>query len=311
MFICGLGVSPVRFRYRTGRFGAHKSVEIDRSKPKGVVRCGDSLVLRRAGRRIDFGDRAMDLLTASNCGGLKQCFKADVNVDRRRGRSVALVTALMSVLLATGCVSFDAPPRPASLVDLERPPISHVESSDSHVTLFKSREPPVANQALSIADNNDWLFAPNDLFVATPMSVATDFDWFRIDRHLWFLQTNLLAEFETVSADSVVPVVKLTKAQPVPVDVRSTLAVPVGSPISPVVSSRILIPRQDLWQGVMKATAVGFLAFVLLVPIGCSFVAGFVCSQPQAGPRRRRARRRTSDRFLVGLRQAIANVPAH
>ena len=324
VFICGLGLSQVRVRYRTGRFGAHKSVEIDRSKPKGVSRCGDGSVLRSAGRRTDFGDRAMDLLTSLNHGGRQKCLQANANVDRRWGKQVALIAAATSALLTTGCVSLNAPPSsirlaeddPLHTASVGVPLLGFVGAANGRIsntrqTLFEPSSRLLLNQTSSASDNGAWLFTPYDAVAAPPISVAIDFTPFGVDSHLWKPQTDLRLEIESVAALGLEPVAELTDSHRVPVEVQPTIAAPVEALISPAVSSRILIPRQDLWQSVMKATAVGFLAFVLLVPIGCSFVAGFVCSQPRAGPRRRRARRRSSDRFLVSLRQAIANVPAH
>ena len=99
----------------------------------------------------------MELLTSSNRGGPLKCLKAKVNVDRLCGTPVALVAASISAFVMTGCVSLDAPNpmSPASVVDLEQPPISPVESSDSQVTHLESSGSLVANQALSIADIGD------------------------------------------------------------------------------------------------------------------------------------------------------------
>ncbi len=335
LYICGSFPSQFRVRYRTGRLGAHKSVEIDRSKPKGDHRCGDGSAPRRAGRRANYEDRAMELLASSNRGGPLKCLKANVNADRGCRMPVALVAVSISALLATGCVSLDAPPSPfgsVGPVDLERSSSSEdlslyigsvgdtfsaligaasVRSSGTRETFFEPRAPlngpVVANRALSVSDNRAWQFAPNDSVTATPISVAVDLDPTGFDPHSWMFPTDLLAEPDPAAESEV----ELADARVFLVDARPLLIAPTRTLVSPMLSSTTTTTYRDVWQGVMKATAVGFLAVVLMVPVGCSFAAGVVCTQPRAGPRRRRAIRQGSGRFLAGLSRAIANVPAH
>lgn len=280
----------------------------------------------------------MEPLASSNRGGLLKCLKAKVNVDRRWGMPVApvaLVAASISALLATGCVSLDAPPSPASLVELEPPSTSedhslHVASigdtfsafisaasvrgSDPRATLLEPSGPLggplIANEALSASDNGAWLFALNFSLVSDPISVAIDTDPFGIVPEFRVSPTDFLLDLNLAAAALVEGVAELADSQVAPFDVRPAIAAPTETLVSPVVSSMTMTPRRDVWQGVMKATAVGFLAVVMLVPLGCSFAAGVVCSQPRAGPRRR-ASRRISGRFLGGLSRAIASVPAH
>ena len=269
----------------------------------------------------------MELLTSSNRGGPKQCLRTNPNVDRLWGKPVALVAASISALLATGCVSLNAPPSPFRLAEDEPLHIASVgdpysafislvtvRDSDTRRTLFEQGGllggPFVVDQALSASDNGAWLLAPNDGVVAPPISFAIDFDPFAIDPHLWVSHTDLRLEFETVAAPEIEPAIKLADFQVVPADVQPAFAAPVGTLISPVANSRILISRQDVWQSVMKATAAGFLAVVLLVPLGCSFAAEVVGSRRRTRPRRRRAIRRAPGLPMGSLSRAIANVPS-
>ena len=328
VFICGSFPFSVRRRYRTGNVDAHKSTEIDRSKPKGDHRCGDSSAPRWAGRRTNNGDRAMELLASSNREGPPKCFKSNVNVDRLCGKPVALVAAAITVLLTTGCVTLDAPPssiglaadEPVHIANVGDPLLAFISAANVRVsntrqTLFEPRSPLVANQAMLVPDNGAWLFGSNDGVVAPLLSTAIDSAPIGIDPHFWESQTDLRLEFESELAVVMEPAEELAGLPGVPVVVQPVLAAPVGTLPSPVASSMESISRQDLWQSVMKATAVGFLAFVLLVPMGCSFVAGVVCGQPRASPKpkpkRHWGRRRESGQLFVGLRHAIANVPAH
>ena len=270
----------------------------------------------------------MELLTTSNRGGPQKCLKTNANVDRLMGKPVVIVAASISALLTTGCVSLGAPPSPFHLVENDSPHIASVEDSypafispaavrgsDTRRTLFEPNGPlsgPLfLNQALAASNNGAWLFAPNDLVLAPPISVTTDFDPFGIDPHLWVSQTDLRLEFESVAAPGMEPATEEADFQVVPADAQPAFAAPVGTLISPVLSSRVLISHQDAWQSVMKVTAVGFLAVVMLVPMGCSFVSGVVCGQPRAGPRRRRAGRRAPDLRMSSLSRAIANIPSH
>lgn len=270
----------------------------------------------------------MELLVSSNSGEPQKCLRAKVNVDRLWGKPVALVAASIGALLTTGCVSLNAPPSPFRLVENDPPHIASVEDpssalispatvrgSDTRRTLFDPNglfgPPLVVNQAFSASDNGAWPFAPNDLVMTPPISFAIDFDPLGFDPHLWVSQTDLRLELASVAAPGMEPAMELADFQVMPADVQPAFAAPVGTLTSPVANSKILISRQDVWQNVMKATAVGFLAVVLLVPKGCSFVVEVLCGQPRAGPRRRRARRRAPDLCMSSLSRAIANVPSH
>ena len=268
----------------------------------------------------------MELLASSNRGGPPKCFKANVNVDRHCGKRVALVAAAITVLLTTGCVTLDAPPSsirlaeddPSHIASVGDPLLAFISAANVRVSntrqmLFEPSRPLVANQALSVLDNGVWLFGPNDGVVTSPILAAIDAAPIGIDPHFWESQTELRLEFESELALVMEPEEELAGSELFPVVVQPVFAASVGMLTSPVVGSKSkeLISRQDLWQSAMKATAVGFLAFVLLVPMGCSFVAGVMCGQPRAGPRRHWGRRRESGRLFVGLRHAIANVPAH
>ncbi len=278
----------------------------------------------------------MELLASSNRGGPVTCLETNSNARRRCGQAIVRVAVSIVALVATGCASFDDAPRSAiGLADLERPlnrapptefgvdvraellvePVAVLESNDllAHWfsgsdplqapnvldTLFERRRPLAASEA-ALAASDDWtgLWAPSYADLLTPLSVALDTDSSAPDSPWWTSTPDLQLESAAVlpRADSQVA----TFDEP-------PSPTPRGALVSPVISSTTMTFPEDVWQGVMKATAVGFLAVILLVPLGCSFATGVVCGQPRASPRPRRA----PSRLLADLSRAIANVPAH
>ena len=278
----------------------------------------------------------MELLTSSNHGRSVTCLETNSNARRRRGQAIVLVAVSIVGLVATGCASFDDAPRSAlGLADLERPlnsapptefgvdvrakllvePVAVLEGNDllAHWfsgsdplqapsvldTLFDRRRPLAASEA-ALAASDDWtrLWVPSHADLLTLLSVALDTDSSAADSPWWASAPGLQLDSATVlpRADS----------QVVAID-EPPSPTPPGALVSPVITSTTMIFPVEVWQGVMKGTAVAFLAAILLVPFGCSFATGLVCGQSRAGPRPRRA----PSRLLADLSRAIANVPAH
>ena len=265
------------------------------------------------------------------------CLETNLNVRRRCGQAIVLVAVWIVALVATGCASFDAAPRSAlGLADLEPPlnsapptkfgvdvrverlvePVAVLEGNallahwfsggdplqapSMRDTLFERRWPLVASEeALAASDGWTGLGAPSYADLLTPLSVALDTDWSAADSPWWASAPDLLLDSAAVlpPADS----------QVVAIDEPRAPARLTGARVLPVKASTTMTLPGHLSQGVMKATAVGFLAVILLVPLGCSLVAGAVRGRPRAGPRARRA----PSRLLADLSRAIANVPGH
>ena len=281
----------------------------------------------------------MELLASSNCGGSVTCLETNLNVRRRCGQAIVLVAVSIVALVAAGCASFDDARQSAlGLADLERPlnrtppsefggdvraellvePVAVREGNDllAHWfsgddplqapsirdTLFERRWPPAASkEALTASEDWDWtrLWVPSHADLLTPLSVALDTDSSAPDSPWWASAPDL-----QLDRGAVLPRADL---QVVAIDEPPSPRPPAGAQVSPVITSTTMTFPGDLWQGVMKATAVGFLAVVLLVPFGCSVAAGAVCGQPRDQPRRRRA----ASPLFADLSRAIANVPAH
>ncbi len=263
------------------------------------------------------------------------CLKANANVDRRCGQTIVLVAVSIVALVAAGCVSYDAPRSAIGLADLERPlesappsefgvdvlaellvePVAVLEGNDllAHWfsggdplqapsirdTLFERRWPLAASEeALAASDDGTRLWVSSNADLLTPLSVALDTDSSAPDSPWWAPAPDLLLDSAAV----------LPRADSQVVAIDEPLSpTPPGAMVLPVITSTTMAFPGEVWQGGMKATAVGFLAAILLVPLGCSFAAGAVCGQPRDQPRRRRA----PSRFLADLTRAIANVPAH
>jgi hypothetical protein len=280
----------------------------------------------------------MELLASSNRGGSVTCLETNLHVGRRCGQAIVRVAVSIVALVATGCASFDGAPRSAiGLADLEHPldsappsefgvdvvaelliePVAVLEGNDllahwlsggdplqapsMRDTLFERRWLLAASEEEALAASDDWtrLWALSDADLLTPLSVALDTDSSAADSPWWASASDLQLDSAAVlpRADS----------QVVAIDEPPSPAPPGALVVPVVVGSTPLTVGSDLWQGVLQATAVGFLAVVLLVPLGCSFAAGAVRGQPRAGPRARRA----PSRLLADLSRAIANVPAH
>ena len=279
----------------------------------------------------------MELLASSNCEGSMTCMETNLNVVRRCGRAIARIAVSIVVLVATGCASFDAAPRSAiGLADLEPPlnstpplefevdvvaellvePVAVLEGNALLAHWFSGADPlqapgvsdtlferrwPLAASEEAWAASDDWtgLGAPSYADLLTPWSVALDTDSSAPDSPWWASAPDLPLESAAVlpQADSQVGTFDEPPA-PTPLT---------GALVAPVITSTTVTFPGHVSQGVMKATAVGFLAVILLVPLGCSFATGIVCGQPRASPRARRA----PSRLLADLSRAIANVPAH
>ncbi len=264
------------------------------------------------------------------------CLETNLNVGRRCGQAIVLVAVSIVALVGTGCASFDDTARSAiGLADLERPlnsapptefggdvlaellvePIAFLEGNDllAHWfsggdplqapsirdTLFERRWPLAASEeALAAFDDGTGLWVPSHTDILTPWSGALDTDSSAADSPWWASAPDLQLDRAAVlpRADSQVVAID-EPPSPTP---RAALVLPV------ITSTTMTFPG-DLWPGVMKATAVGFLAAILLVPFGCSFATGVVCGQPRDRPRRKRA----PSCLLADLSRAIANVPAH
>ena len=264
------------------------------------------------------------------------CLETKLNVGRRRGLAIVLVAVSIVVLVATGCASLDAPRSTIGLVDLARPlnstpplefevdvlagllvePVAVLEGNDLPAhrfggdnpleapsmrdTLFDRRWPLAASEDV-LAASDDWtrFWVPSQADLLTLLSVALDVDSTALDSPWWASGPDLQLESAPVlpRADSQVATFDKPPA-PTPLT---------GSLVSPVIPSTTVIFPGHVLQGVMKASAVGFMAVILLVPLGCSFATGVVCGQPRASPRARRA----PSRLLADLSRAIANVPAH
>lgn len=278
----------------------------------------------------------MELLASSNHGGPVTCLETNSNLGRRCGRAIVLFAVSIVALVAAGCASFDDAPRSAiGLADLARPlnsapplefevdvraellvePVAVLEGNDllahwfsggdplpapsMRDTLFERRWPLAASEeALPASDDWTGLWVPSYADLLTPLSVALDTDSSAPDSPWWASAPDLRLDSAAVLpwADS----------QVVAFDEPPSPTLP-GALVSPVITSTTMTYPGDVWQGAMKATAVGFLAVILLVPLGCSFAAGVVRGQPRASPRPRRA----PSRLLADLSRAIANVPAH
>ena len=278
----------------------------------------------------------MELLALSNRGGSLTCMETNLNVRRRWGQAIVRVAVSIVALVATGCASFDAAPRSTlGLADLERPlnsappsefgvdvlsellvePVAVLEGNDLLAHWFSGGDPlqapgirdslferrwPLAASEEALAASDDWtgLWAPSYADLLTPLSAALDTDSSAADSPWWASAPGLQLDSATVlpRADS----------QVVAID-EPPSPTPPGALVSPVITSTTMIFPVEVWQGVMKGTAVAFLAAILLVPFGCSFATGLVCGQSRAGPRPRRA----PSRLLADLSRAIANVPAH
>ncbi len=264
------------------------------------------------------------------------CLETNLNVGRRCERIIVPVAVSIIVLVATGCASFDDAPRSAlGLADLAHPlnsappsefevdvraellvePVAVLEGNDLPAhwfsesdslqasslgdTLFERPWPPAASEEVLTA-SDDWtgLWAPGHADLLTPLSVALDVDSSAPDSPWWASAPDLLLDSAGIlgRADS----------QVVAID-EPPSPTPPGAQVLPVATSTTISFPGEVWQGVMKATAVGFLAVILLVPLGCSFATGVVCGQPRAGPRAKRA----PSCLLADLSRAIANVPAH
>ena len=280
----------------------------------------------------------MELLASSNREGSMTCMETNLNAGRRCGQAIVLVAVSIVALVATGCASFDAAPRSAiGLADLEPPlnsapplefevyvvaellvePVASLEgnallahwfSGDDPLqapgmrdTLFERRWPLDANEEEAIVSFDDWtrFWVPSQADLLTRLSVALDADSSAADSPWWASAPDLPPESAAVlpPADS----------QAVAFDEPPAPTPLTGAMVSPVITSTTVTFPGHVLQGVMKATAVGFLAVILLVPLGCSFATGIVCGQPRASPRARRA----PNRLLADLSRAIANVPAH
>ncbi len=279
----------------------------------------------------------MELLASSNRGGSVTCLETNLNVPRRCGRANVRVAVSIVALVATGCASFDDAPRSTiGLAHLARPlnstppsefggdvraellvePVAVLEgnallahwlSGDDPLqalsmrdTLFERRWPLAASEA-AWAASDDWtgLWAPSDADLLTPLSVALDTDSSAADSPWWASAPDLQLDSTAILPRAESQVVAIDEP-PLPTPLA-------GAQVLPVITSTTTTFPGDVWQGVMKATAVGFLAAILLVPFGCSFAARAVRGQPRAGPRARRA----PSRLLADLSRAIANVPAH
>ncbi len=264
------------------------------------------------------------------------CLETNSNVGRRCGQAVVFVAVPIVALVAAGCASFDDAPRSAiGLADLERPlnrappsefgvdvraellvePVAVLEGNDllAHWfsggdplqapnvldTLFERRRPLAAREeALAASDDGTGLWAPCYADLLTLLSVALDTDSSAAGSPWWASAPDLQLDSAAVlpRADSQVATFDEPPSPTLP-----------GALVLPVITSTTMTFPGDLWPGVMKATAVGFVAAILLVPLGCSFAAGVVRGRPRAGPRARRA----PSRLLADLSRAIANVPAH
>ena len=279
----------------------------------------------------------MELLASSNRGGSLTCLETNLNVGRRCGRAIVLVAVSIVALVAAGCASFNAAPRSAiGLANLARPlnnappselegdvlaerfvePVAVLEGNASLAhwfsgadplqapgmrdALFERRRPLGASEEV-LAAFDDWtgLWVPSHADLLTPLSLALDTDSSALDSPWWASGPDLLLDHAAVlpPADS----------QAVAIDEPLSPTPLTGAMVSPVITSTTMTFPGDVWPGVMKATAVVFLAVILLIPLGCSFAAGVVCGQPRAGPRPKRA----PSRLLADLSRAIANVPAH
>lgn len=278
----------------------------------------------------------MELLASSNRGGSVTCLETNLNVGRRCGRAIVLVAVSIVALVATGCASFDDAPRSTlGLAHLARPlnsappsefgvdvqaellvePVAVLEGNDLLAHWFSGGDPlqapsmrdtsferrwPLAASEEALAASDDWtgLWVPSYADLLTPLSVALDTDSSAADSPWWVSAPNLQLERAAVlgRADSLVATFD---EPPAPM--------PPGALVSPVIRSTTMTFPGAVSQGAMKATAVGFLAVILLVPLGCSLAAEAVRGQPRASPRARRA----PSRLLADLSRAIANVPAH
>ena len=279
----------------------------------------------------------MELLASSNRGGPVTCLETNLNVRRRCGRVVVRVAVSIVALVATGCASFGGAPRSAiGLADLARPlnsappselevdvraellfePVAVLEGNDllahwfsggdplpapsMRDTLFERRWPLAASEeALPASDDWTGLWAPSYADLLTPLSAALNTGSSAPDSPWW-------ASAPDLRLDSAAALPR-ADSQVVAIDEPPSPTPLTGALVSPVITSTSMTFPGDVWQGVMKATAVGFLAVILLVPLGCSFAAGVVRGQPRASPRARRA----PSRLLADLSRAIANVPAH
>ncbi len=264
------------------------------------------------------------------------CLETNLNARRHRGQAIVRVAVSIVALVATGCASFDDAPRSTlGLADLERPlnsappsefgvdvraellvePVAVLEGNDLLAHWFSGGDPlqapsmrdtsferrwPLAASEEALAASDDWtgLWAPSYADLLTPLSVALDTDSSAPDSPWWASAPDLQLESAAVLPRADTQVVAIGKP-PSPT--------PRGAMVSPVITSTTGTLPGDVWQGVMKATAVGFLAVILLVPLGCSLAAGAVRGRPRASPRARRA----PSRLLAELSRAIANVPAH
>ncbi len=281
----------------------------------------------------------MELLASSNRGGPLTCLKANANVARLWGPRVVIVAASITALSATGCASFDAPQSAISLADLERPVVgvadgglgvagnvlpawwfaqvdpldspnvgdlfsvlnsaANVRRSDAGDAPFQPTWPVYMDDDVSVADTGAGFGAPRDEDLPTSPSTSVDAEPAGPDRPLSAPSTDLLSDIGSGLGSANLPVVRFG-GPPSPTPLTGALVLPV------ITSTTMTFPG-EVWQGVMTATAVGFLAAILLVPLGCSFVAGAVRAQPRDQPRRKRA----PSRLLAELSRAIANVPAH
>ena len=265
------------------------------------------------------------------------CLETNLNVRRRCGQAIVLVAVSIVALVATGCASFDDAPRSAIGLAKLAPPLNSAPPSEFGVdvqaellvepvavlegndllahwfsggdplpapsmrdTLFERRWPLAASEE-ALAASDDWtgLWVPSYADLLTPLSVALDTDSSARDSPWWASAPDLRLDSAAVSprADS----------QVVAIDEPPSPTPLTGALISPVITSTSMTFPGDVWQRAMKATAVGFLAVILLVPLGCSLAAGVVRGQPRASPRAKRA----PSGLLADLSQAIANVPAH
>ncbi len=278
----------------------------------------------------------MELLASSNRGGPVKCLATNLNVDRRCGRAIVLVAVSIVALVDAGCASFDDASRNAiGLADLKRPldsappsdfgvdvraellvePVAVLGGKDllahwfsggdplqapsMHNTLFERPWPLAASEeAWTASDDGTRLWAPSHADLFTLLSGALDTDSSALDSPWWASAPDLQLDSAAVlpRADSQVATFDEPPSPTSP-----------GALVSPVTNSTTMILPVAVWQSVMKATAVGFLAVILLVPLGCSFAAEAVRGHPRAGPRAKRA----PSRLLAELSRAIANVPAH
>lgn len=266
------------------------------------------------------------------------CLETNLNVGRLWGSRIVIVAATITVLSNTGCASIDAPPSAISLADVERlivavaddgldvagnvllarwfaqddpldsPSVGYlfsVVNSATNVRRSGAREAPFqpawpvyVDDDVLTADTGAGVGALADEHLPTLISFAVDTEPAVPDRQRSASSTDLLLDSAAV--------VPWGYPQVFAIDGPPS-STPPGALVLPVIGSTLLTVRGNPWPGVMKASAGGFLAAILLVPFGCSFAAGAVCRQPRAGPRARHP----PSCLLADLTRAIANVPAH